>query len=270
MLAAFFVTATISIVAVLFAYLSGALDESSQNFVDARVLSHLRDSWYGILPQRRERQRSLASAVSIDQTRNFRREGITQFVLALSDQQLVTGVAILLAALANLSRFNRYEIIMIHSLAWFSATTHLATLDVLSHYLESHKLVRIARTAAIILFVILLSCTFVIRAVNAMVGNEMQSPACCPFNTTSPHVAEYSNWHGPFNVAWQSSWTIALLLVMVGYLIRIQALYFPQRHPFYAVGWLVWLAKTFESRYTSYSQMYAEKRAGLRYQRIIW
>ena len=270
MLAAFFITATISIVAVLFAYLSAALDESSQNFVDARVLSHLRDCWYKMLPRRSERQLSLASTISVDHTRDLRREGLTQFILALSDQQFVTGVAVLLAALFNLKRFNRYDIIMVHSLAWFSATTHLATLDVLAHYLESHKIVRAARTAAIIFFMILLSSTFVIRALNAMDAFEMNSSAWCAMNTTSPHIGPNSNWHGAFNVAWQSSWTIGLLLVLFGYLIRIQALYQRQRHPFYAVGWLVWFVKAFESRYTSYSQMYAEKRAGLRYQRIIW
>jgi hypothetical protein len=270
MLLAFFATAAISIAAVLFAYLSKAVDESSLTFVDARVLSHLRDYWYKILPHRRERRLSIASTTSVDHTRSFRREGFTQFILALSDQQLVTGVAILLAALLNLPHFNRYEIMMIHSLAWFSATTHLATLDVLAHYLESHKIVRIARTAGIIIFMMLLSCTFVIRALDAMDGNELSSLALCALNATSTHVEEYSNWHGAFNIAWQSSWTIALLLVLFGYLIRIQALYLRQRHPFYIIGWLAWLTKAFGPRYKSYRKMYAEKRAALRYQRIIW
>ena len=270
MLAAFFVTATISIAAVLFSYFSGALEVTSQNFVDARLLRNLQDFWYSMHPRRRERQMSLASTTSLKKTRSFRKEGMTQFILALSDQQLVTGAAILLAALANLSGFNRYEIIMIDSLAWFSATTHLATLDTLSHYLESHRIVRAARIAMIVVFLALFSCAFVIRAINAMVGNEMFSPALCALNQTSPHISDYSNWHGPFNIAWQSSWTIALLLVLFGYLVRIQALLCNQRHPFYMLGWLAWLVKGSGSKYKSYGQIYTENKAALRYQRILW
>lgn len=270
MLIAFFVTATISIAAVLFAYLSGALEESSQNFLDARLLESLHNFLYSLHPRRRERRLSLASTMSIKKNRNFRKEGLTQFILALSDQQLVTGTAILLAALFNLGGYNRYELIMIDSLAWFSATTHLATLDTLSHYLASRRIVRAARIVMIVVFLALFTCTFVIRAINAMVGNEMFSPALCAWIQDSPHINPYSNWHGPFNLAWQTSWTIALLLVLLSYLVRIQALLCNQRHPLYVLGWLSWTLKNFATRYKSYRQSYAEKKAALKYQRILW
>lgn len=61
-------------------------------------------------------------------TRERRVEVITRFLLGFSDQKIVTGVAILRAALVNRSRLTFYELRVVFSLAWFSATTHIATL----------------------------------------------------------------------------------------------------------------------------------------------
>lgn len=270
MLAAFFVTATTSVVAVLFSYILGALEDSSQNFIDFRARDCLRELWYRLHPSRRQRQDSVTSTRSLANTRNYRKEGIIQFVLVLSDQQLVTGIAVLIPPLVNLSAYNRYELIMIHSLAWFSATTHLATLDTLAHYLEGHTKVRAARTAGVAVFLALFSSVFVMRALSAMSGNEMQSSASCPIIQWPPDVALNSNWHGLFNRVWQASWIMVLFLVDLGYLIRLQALFYHERHPFYVFGWILWSISVLNSKHETYGEMYAARKAALRYQRIIW
>lgn len=66
---------------------------------------------------------------------------MTRFILTLSDQQLATGLAVLIAAMENQCTLTEYDFEMAFSLAWFSATTHLATLDYLSEYFRKHPTV---------------------------------------------------------------------------------------------------------------------------------
>lgn len=75
-------------------------------------------------------------------TKARREVAFEKFILALSDQQLVTGIAILVAVFANHCRTSIYELNISISLAWFSCTTHLATLDVLHRYFRENVVVR--------------------------------------------------------------------------------------------------------------------------------
>lgn len=75
-------------------------------------------------------------------TRAKRTEALSRFILSLSDQQPVTGLAILIAALTNRCFISFYEFNIVISLAWFSSTTHLATLDVLQEYLVANPVIR--------------------------------------------------------------------------------------------------------------------------------
>ena len=120
-----------------------------------------------------ERHNSQASIMDPRQTRLLRRENMIQFILALSDQQLVTGLAILIAGVSHQGSFTRYEWVAIHNLAWFSSTTHLATLDVLGSHFRSQRNVRAARTFGIIAFLLLLDYLFIIRALAAMLGGAL-------------------------------------------------------------------------------------------------
>jgi hypothetical protein len=85
-----------------------------------------------------------------------RSEALTKFILSLSDQQLVTGLAILIASLSNRCRVSLYEFRVVVSLAWFSSTTHQATLRVLQRYLFANKVVRNWRIFAMVCLVIML------------------------------------------------------------------------------------------------------------------
>ena len=60
-----------------------------------------------------------ASPAGQDDSREaqVQKEFITQFILALSDEQLVTGLAVLIAGVANQLRLSSYEFGMILSLA---------------------------------------------------------------------------------------------------------------------------------------------------------
>jgi hypothetical protein len=69
-------------------------------------------------------------------------ESLQKFILVLSDQQLVTGFAILVAGILKSCTISWWEFQIVVSLAWFSSTTHLSTLVILWEYLQDHPEVR--------------------------------------------------------------------------------------------------------------------------------
>lgn len=146
-------TALITFGAIVIGYLTDSVPREYLNSVDVAVLDHLQKSrvaewlgkaahaWYGVtailrrclfMEPRSEKPLSRA-----------RREKILEtVVLTLSDQQLVTGTAILVATYANYCSISMFEWNIMLSLAWFSAVTHLATLDVLQRYFRKNAVVR--------------------------------------------------------------------------------------------------------------------------------
>lgn len=89
-------------------------------------------------------------------TRRQREEVVRRFILTLSDQQLATGLAILIAAVANQCTLTVWEFQLAFALAWFSSTTHLATLDCLREYFLKHGEVRNWRVGGMVALLALL------------------------------------------------------------------------------------------------------------------
>ena len=71
-------------------------------------------------------------------------------MLTLSDQQLVTGLAVMSAGYAKRCSMTTYHFNIVASLAWFSSATHLATLGALRNYLVENAFVRNWRIAGMI------------------------------------------------------------------------------------------------------------------------
>ena len=88
--------------------------------------------------------------------RERRRDGLEHFVLALSDQQLVTGVAVLFAGFLKICSMPIYYFNIVASLAWFSSATHLTTLGVLRTYFVDYPTVRGWRVLGMVLIFSLL------------------------------------------------------------------------------------------------------------------
>lgn len=111
-------------------------------------------------------------------SRQQRQEVVTRFVLTLSDQQLATGLAILIAAVANQCTLSVWGFQLAFSLAWFSSTTHLATLDCLREYFINHGAVRNWRVFGMLALLVLLiySLIMVVASVDATV------PVQCTFS----------------------------------------------------------------------------------------
>ncbi len=103
--------------AVIYAYLSQSLDEDSLNYLDRRVIHTVYRLWQTVapsnmdsgLPERYTRLNAI-------EARRLRKEAVVGFILSLSDQQLVTGLAILIVGVANVKSLTRFEFIAVHSL----------------------------------------------------------------------------------------------------------------------------------------------------------
>ncbi|PSN68278.1 hypothetical protein BS50DRAFT_360283 [Corynespora cassiicola Philippines] len=137
-----------------------------------------------------------------------REAAITRFVLSMSDQQLVTGLAILVAVTANQPTISPAEFQIALSLAWFSSTTHLSTLYFLSHYLQSHTVLRGFRVGCIVILTILFIYCFTVAVILQGVSTD-RIPVRCYVNRCTQLSSDYLlAW--PY-ISWAS---VALVLVM--------------------------------------------------------
>lgn len=100
----------------------------------------------------------IQSGVTTDDgaARRNRRIALERFLLALSDQQLVTGLAVLIAGYMKMCSMPIYYFNIVASLAWFSSGTHLATIGALREYLISHPVLRNWRVIAMLAVLALL------------------------------------------------------------------------------------------------------------------
>jgi hypothetical protein len=89
-------------------------------------------------------------------------QALVAFIKVLSDQQLITGLSILIAALASRCHISLYEWNVVTSLGYFSATTHSLSLDVLQDYLYKHTWFRYCRMLFTLVFLVLFSFVFVL------------------------------------------------------------------------------------------------------------
>lgn len=225
-LSAFFVTAAITILAVVIGYLSDSLDGELLNELDRMVINWAirvaRAIWASVCQKWASICRKPTSPVdritpSKSESSEAWKEAIQQFILTLSDQQLVTGLAILISGIANQKNLSGYEFSVMLSLAWFSSTTHLATLDALRTYLKTHGAIRNIRVVGMVFILILLIYAFAVTV--SVAGGTNTVPVQCLFSDPD-YVGSATDL---FTL---SSWTLALLLIISGYVARIADLHF--------------------------------------------
>lgn len=116
-----------------------------------------------------------------------RSKGLERFILALSDQQLVTGLAVLIAGYTNRCSRSVYHFNIIAALGWFSSTTHLSTLAVLRAYLIDHPRVRDWRV-----FVMLgIFGLLVVSQTGTFSTQEGSLPVQCIFESFGQHDLDF-------------------------------------------------------------------------------
>ncbi|KAK8053875.1 ArfGap-domain-containing protein [Apiospora saccharicola] len=155
---AFILSAYLTFTAVLVAYLFGLVDSGLLSPVDRRVF-HIRP-----FPSRSTGTASNGSAAQqqeqqVPSKRRKKAEAcLRTAVLALSDQQIVTGIAIMGAGFQGLrtGALSAYHYQIVLYLAWMSSSVHLTAITVLASYLKSHRGVLAWRLAGmLVLFVML-------------------------------------------------------------------------------------------------------------------
>lgn len=96
-----------------------------------------------------------------DSKRDFWVPIIQKLVLSLSDQQLLTGLAVLIAGFWTHCSISVYHFALVNDLAWFSANVHFATLVVLKNYFLANPVLRNWRVALMIVLASLLGASTV-------------------------------------------------------------------------------------------------------------
>jgi hypothetical protein len=167
-LAAFGITGFITFGAIILAYLTDSLPQSYLRGVDLVVIESVQRSllarllgsicrytsaWSRIVIRTVKKCLFISTSDSqpLSSSREQRIEALTRFVLTLSDQQIVTGLAILIGAVWNICQLTSYEFAVVVSLAWFSSATHIATLDVLQEYFRRQRVLYLWRVAAMVI-----------------------------------------------------------------------------------------------------------------------
>jgi len=134
---AFLLTAYLTWAGALLAYVKGWIHKHSMGVLDEHILSFLRvDLSRG---QSDKVQRSIRNAV-----------------LICSDQQIITGIGILIAIFTQLSTVSVYHYQVAVYLAWMSSNVHLTTLTILRDYLQKNRTLRFWRVISMLVLMVLL------------------------------------------------------------------------------------------------------------------
>lgn len=139
-----------TVIAIFVAYFTDSLNDGLLTDVDQVVIAE----WPKLLVPRRHQYwarmvrwvRSVAVLLRIRPEtgltpairKPLRIEALQRFVLALSDQQLLAGNAMLIGALADSCNISQFEFTLVVAMAWFSTITHLASLSMLEMYFRTN------------------------------------------------------------------------------------------------------------------------------------
>lgn len=141
---------------------------------------------------------------------NFWMKVVRAWILAFSDQQLVSGIVILGVALlrssANWGQMSQYHFEIATDLAWFSSNTYLATIIVIGKEYYERNALRNIRASCIGLMYILLVYVSYLEGYELW-ANNFNCPAECVWSQS------YS-WLGGDNMMWM---IINIVLLTLGY-----------------------------------------------------
>lgn len=152
-LVSFLLSASLVLAAVIVGFFAHALRPTILNELDhfalARVLNGLK-TLCSCVPGLASRLFETSTAHNVSEARRRRRRGLERFLLGLSDQQLVTGLAVLTTGYMQRCSMTIYHFQIVAALAWFSSAVHLATLGSLREYFIENPSVRNWRVAGMV------------------------------------------------------------------------------------------------------------------------
>lgn len=156
---------------------------------------------------------------------------LERLLLGFSDQQLITGTAVLLMGFIRLpisnGQISVYHFSIVANLAWFSAVTHAITVLVLQDYfkLPKHYILRNVRILGMIIMGILLvvSLTFCLHTGFQTINCPAQ---CMILSPDAGKMPSYIALDSQINNTWI---TISIVFLLLTYLVTIPTLFPPMR-----------------------------------------
>ena len=153
-------------------YITDSLDNAQLNAIDLQARNILQRLLF-LKPLPQEQDSNTQKAMEI------RNEALLRFILTFSDQQLVTGLAVLIASFAKQCTITGFNFQIATALAWFSSVTHLAFLSVLRHYLNDRsRMLYIRLIGMVIILGLLLSA----EPIPKVVSWALLQPLSCAIN----------------------------------------------------------------------------------------
>lgn len=144
----------------------------------------------------------------------------------MSDQQLVTGLAILVSGYSQLHcGVSSYHWQAISTLAWFSSITHISTLRFLAKHMHRNKYVWYARLFLMAILAILLAVAMIPTGSTCWytwTGKHPESPAVCCFRRESLSLAYKGSG---------VSMIISEIIILGGFVIRTICLIPKRKYP---------------------------------------
>jgi hypothetical protein len=144
---------------------------------------------------------------------------------------------------SNQYRISNYEFQVTLGLAWFSTTTHLATLSALREYFRGRKPLCHIRISGMVLVLIFLIYAFFLTNLDSF---NWTVPVQCAFSSINSAPPPPPAWQDPIWVLEFLSFLWALFLILWGYYARVQALY--SKHSVWLHFRLWWIRRKAGSR----------------------
>jgi len=165
--------------------------------------------------------------------RMFSSKTLRNLVLGFSDQQLVTGFALLLVSFAHFQdgQISIYHFNLVSDMAWYASNTHLITLTVLAEYLKANPVVRTWRLLTILGMGGLLFAATILSSNESWTG-ALNCPAVC--------LAQQMNLNPTL---FDPAALLSIIIFIMGYMINIIPLFDTSR------VWLAELRRFIESVY---------------------
>lgn len=176
----------LTIGAIIPGYLTKSLPEDDFTDFDRKTVEKVASSWIGRTSAKAWKAFTCISRRHLllrppnkedDLDENQRREALQKFVLTLSDQQLVTDNAILVACFINWCKMSVYELNIVVYLAFCSSSTHVAMLDDLQVYFQRNQEVRNWRMIGMVAIVLLLMAGLLLTGYYS--NNDQSVPIPC-------------------------------------------------------------------------------------------
>jgi len=157
-------TAVVTVLTVFLAYWTESLPPNRYTELDDAAISIVRKLLH--LSEKSPVSHPSPNETALQQ-RSSRIETVERFMLALSDQQLITAISLLIAAYGRICVISGYSFQVVAASAWFSCTTHLSTLTVLRRYFDEHKVLRTIRIILMMLLFLFLCITMILAQLQA-------------------------------------------------------------------------------------------------------